>query len=85
MIFIGFVPLIMKLSVGAMTQAAMTTGDLNPLTKAGKTTSVPTSMALLNQLAASVLGFRYSKAMRASDVTWMEPALTSFFAKRKSS
>jgi hypothetical protein len=37
----------------------------------------------VNQPTTSAPGFLYSKAMKVSGVTWVEPALTAFLAKPK--
>jgi cytochrome c len=94
--FLGFIPFIAALGVGLMTQAAMATGDpvkgkavakkctaCHTMNKGGKNRLGPNLYDIVNQPAASVPGFRYSKAMKASGVTWTEPALAAFFVKPK--
>ncbi len=53
------------------------------LTKGGKNRLGPNLYNILDSPAASVKGYKYSKAMAASGIVWDEAAFTEFLAKPK--
>lgn len=49
----------------------------------GKNRVGPTLFGIIGSAAASVKGFKYSKAMKGSNITWDEANLTEFLTKPK--
>lgn len=90
------VSLFTAFAVGLSVSAAFAGGDpakgkrvakkctaCHTLDKGGKNLLGPNLYGIVNQPAAAVPGYRYSKAMESSGVVWTEPALSAFFAKPK--
>ena len=94
--YLGAASLIAVLAIGLSVSTAIASGDpvkgkrvakkctaCHTMNKGGKNHLGPSLYGIVNQPAAAVPGYRYSKAMKASGVVWTEPALSAFFAKPK--